>query len=54
MRKIFDLTTCLVIEKIVFEKLSLSIQSLEEGGKKALASKLGIDPTTVSRPRTRN
>jgi len=41
-------------EKVLSKNFRFLFRILEEGGKKALASKLGIDPTTVSWPRTRD
>jgi len=41
-------------EKVRSKNFRFLFSILEEGGKKALASKLGIDPTTVSWPRTRD
>ena len=41
-------------EKVLSKNFRFLFSILEEGGKKALASKLGIDPTTVSWPRTRD
>jgi hypothetical protein len=41
-------------EKVLSKNFRFLFSILEEGGKKALASKLGIDPTTVSWPPTRD
>jgi len=41
-------------EKVLSKNFRFLFSILEEGGKRALASKLGIDPTTVSWPRTRD